>query len=155
MRSPVFRRPGCRRHAGTADGCPQNATPEAVAGRHRATRPNEPHTLYTVRCTQHHGESNSPAPPPGCDWVERPAHRPRMSPRPRVAKYGATHSCHTSGVANYLASRHRASVAAPAPRQTIRHVRRNHPHPHAPRNNRRYSLCDASIAIAATRLTYS
>ncbi len=76
-----------------------------------------------------------------------------MSPRPRVAKYGATHSCHTSGVANYLASRHRASVAAPAPRQTIRHVRRNHPHPHAPRNNRRYSLCDASIAIATTLLT--
>ena len=91
----------------------------------------------------------------GGDLGGTPPRPPRMSPRPRVAKYGATHSCHTSGVANYLASRHRASVAAPAPRQTIRHVRRNHPHPHAPRNNRRYSLCDASIAIAATLLTCS
>ena len=52
------------------------------------------YTTETQQYTSHHDGSNSPAPPPGCDWVERPAHHPRMSPRPSVAKYGATHSCH-------------------------------------------------------------
>ena len=52
------------------------------------------YTTETQQYTPHHDGSNSPAPPPGCDWVERLAHHPRMSPRPSVAKYGATHSCH-------------------------------------------------------------
>ena len=54
------------------------------------------YTTETQQYTSHHDGNNSPAPPPGCDWVERPAHRPRMSPRPRVAKYGATHGCNPS-----------------------------------------------------------
>ena len=37
---------------------------------------------------------HSPAPPPGCDCVQERFGTPRMSPRPRVAKYGVTHSCH-------------------------------------------------------------
>ena len=39
MRSPVFRRPGCRRHAGTTKRRPQYSTPEVVAGRHCTTQP--------------------------------------------------------------------------------------------------------------------
>ena len=39
MRSPVFRRPGCRRHAGTTKRRPKYATPEVVAGRHCTTQP--------------------------------------------------------------------------------------------------------------------
>ena len=54
------------------------------------------YTTETQQYTSHHDGGNSPAPPPGCDWVERPAHRPRMSPRPSVAKYGATHGCNPS-----------------------------------------------------------
>ena len=96
MRSPVFRRPGCRRHAGTTDGRPQNATPEAVAGRHCTTRPDEPHpdTQHVARNTMvvatacHHLR--------GGDLGGTPPRPPRMSPRPRVAKYGATHSCNPS-----------------------------------------------------------
>ena len=37
---------------------------------------------------------HSPAPPPGCDCVQERFGTPRMSPRPRVAKYGVTHGCH-------------------------------------------------------------
>ena len=91
MRSPVFRRPGCRRHAGTTDGHPK------LPPRRRwqaVIAPCDPtsHTLiHTARCTQHHGGSDSPAPPPGCDLGGTPPRPPRMSPRPRVAKYGATH----------------------------------------------------------------
>ena len=39
MRSPVFRRQGCRRHAGTTRRRPQYVTPEVVAGRHCTTQP--------------------------------------------------------------------------------------------------------------------
>ena len=39
MRSPVFRRPGCRRHAGTTQRRPKYATPEVVAGCHCTTQP--------------------------------------------------------------------------------------------------------------------
>ena len=94
VRSPVFRRPGCRRHAGTTDGHPK------LPPRRRwqaVIAPCDPtsHTLiHTARCTQHHGGSDSPAPPPGCDLGGTPPRPPRMSPRPRVAKYGATHGCH-------------------------------------------------------------
>ena len=38
VRNPVFRRPGRRRHAGTANGRPHDATPEAVAGRNHTTQ---------------------------------------------------------------------------------------------------------------------
>ena len=34
---------------------------------------------------------HSPAPPPGCDCVQERFGTPRMSPRPRVAKYGVSH----------------------------------------------------------------
>ena len=37
--------------------------------------------------------ADSLAPPPGCD-LGATFTRPRMSPTPRSAKYGATHSCH-------------------------------------------------------------
>ena len=52
------------------------------------------YTTETQQYTSHHDGSNSPAPPPGCDLGGTPPRPPRMSPRPRVAKYGATHGCH-------------------------------------------------------------
>ena len=54
-----------------------------------------PHNIHTQHDT-HHGGCDSPAPPPGCDLGGTPPRPPRMSPRPRVAKYGATHSCNPS-----------------------------------------------------------
>ena len=54
-----------------------------------------PHNIDTQHDT-HHGEYDSPAPPPGCDLGGTPPRPPRMSPRPRVAKYGATHGCNPS-----------------------------------------------------------
>ena len=92
MRSPVFRRQGCRRHAGTTRRRPQYATPEVVAGRHRAK-----HQCITSLTDKmiHANPSGSTAPHHlrGAIWVERFG-TPRMSPRPRVAKYGVSHSCH-------------------------------------------------------------
>ena len=64
MRSPVFRRPGCRRHAGTTKRRPKYATPEVVAGRHCTTRlcfTPLTHKVIHVKPRQEH----SPAPPPG------------------------------------------------------------------------------------------
>ena len=93
MRSPVFRRPGCRRHAGTTKRRPKYATPEVVAGRHCTTRlcfTPLTHKVIHVKPRREH----SPAPPPGCDCVQERFGTPRMSPRPRVAKYGVTHGCH-------------------------------------------------------------
>ena len=90
MRSPVFRRPGCRRHAGTTKRRPQYATPEVVAGRHCTTRlcfTPLTHKVIHVKPRREH----SPAPPPGCDCVQERFGTPRMSPRPRVAKYGVSH----------------------------------------------------------------
>ena len=82
---------GCRRHAGTVEVHRENATPEAVAGCHRTTLLRDPplihSTLYWVR---------QPRTPPGCDLGGTQPRPPRMSPRPRVAKYGATHSCNPS-----------------------------------------------------------
>ena len=71
---------GCRRHAGTVEVHRENATPEAVAGCHRTTLPTRytADTQYTIL---------------GAIWG-MPIGGPRMSPRPRVAKYGATHGCH-------------------------------------------------------------
>ena len=43
----------------------------------------------------HYGGCDSPAPLRGAIWG-LPIGGPRMSPRPRVAKYGATHSCNPS-----------------------------------------------------------
>ena len=54
------------------------------------------YTTETQRYTSHHDGSNSPAPPPGCDLGGTPPRPPRMSPRPSVAKYGATHRCNPS-----------------------------------------------------------
>ena len=92
VRNPVFRRPGCRRHAGTTRRRPQYATPEVVAGRHRAK-----HQCITSLTDKmiHANPSGSTAPHHlrGAIWVERFG-MPRMSPRPRVAKYGVTHGCH-------------------------------------------------------------
>ena len=64
MRSPVFRRPGCRRHAGTTKRRPKYATPEVVAGRHCTTRlcfTPLTHKVIHVKPRREH----SPAPPPG------------------------------------------------------------------------------------------
>ena len=141
VRSPVFRRPGRRRHAGTTDGRPQNATPEAVAGRHRATRPDEPHpdTQHVARNTMvaatacHHLR--------GGDLGGTPPRPPRMSPRPRVAKYGATHSCNPSrGSGNVrLLSSSPTSTACAC--RSIR-SRRSPPHLHrlVPRPSLTYNL---------------
>ena len=68
---------------------PQYATPEVVAGRH-CTRNHVVHKMIHTAPRRKH----SPAPPPGCDCVQERFGTPRMSPRPRVAKYGVTHGCH-------------------------------------------------------------
>ena len=68
MRNPVFRRPGRRRHAGTANGRPHDATPEAVAGRN--------HTAQHCHTARYSTIANATAPHHlrGAIWVGH--HRP-------------------------------------------------------------------------------
>ena len=86
MRSPVFRRPGCRRHAGGHKRHP-NMPPrrwwQAVIAPHNYVVHKMIHTAPRRK--------HSPAPPLGCDCVQERFGTPRMSPRPRVAKYGVSH----------------------------------------------------------------
>ena len=102
MRSPVFRRPGCRRHAGTTKRRPQYATPEAVAGCHCTTRPcgtqddthrttaeAQPRTTSGVRlCT-------------GAIW-----HAPHVATTPRGEIRGFAQLPPPAGVAEMHASGH-------------------------------------------------
>ena len=71
---------------GGTQTAPQYATPEVVAGRH-CTRNHVVHKMIHTAPRRKH----SPAPPPGCDCVQERFGTPRMSPRPRVAKYGVSH----------------------------------------------------------------
>ena len=93
MRNPVFRRPGCRRHAGTTKRRPKKPPRrrwQAVIAPHNRVVHKMIHTAPR--------REHSPAPPPGCDCVQERFGTPRMSPRPRVAKYGVSHG------ANHLRS---------------------------------------------------
>ena len=94
--APYFADRGVGDMRGPPNGVPKNATPEAVAGRYRTTLPDEPprDTQHVARITMveatacHHLR--------GGDLGGTPPRLPRMSPRPRVAKYGATHGCNPS-----------------------------------------------------------
>ena len=101
MRSPVFRRPGCRRHAGTTKRHP-NMPPrrwwQAVIAPHNHVAHKMIHTSPRRK--------HSPAPPPGCDLGGAIWHAPHVATTPRGEIRGYAQRQPPTGVGNYIAFCH-------------------------------------------------
>ena len=102
MRSPVFRRPGCRRHAGTTKRRPKYATPEVVAGCHCTTR-----LCGTQDDTHRTTAEAQPRTTSGVRLRSSDLARPASRHDPAWRNTGLRTAATTSGVAEMLASGHR------------------------------------------------
>ena len=102
MRSPVFRRPGCRRHAGTTKRRPKYATSEVVAGRHCTTQ-----TCGTQDDTHRTTAEAQPRTTSGVRLRSSDLARPACRHDPAWRNTGLRTAATTSGVAEMLASGHR------------------------------------------------